>query len=111
MLGQWAKLERDAFVRVIEEHKRAESEERKIDQEKKMHLKNHAHTIRAQIRDNEEHVKQDRLDYLEEGKKVRQRLLDEKSKVEGIKAKKLQGLKDIGIADKYQAELAKKRIN
>jgi len=32
-------------------------------------------------------------------------------KVEGIKSKKLNGLKDIGIEDKYQAELAKKRIH
>jgi len=66
-----------------------------------MHLKNHAHTIRAQIRDNEEKSKQDRLDYLEEGRKVRQRLEDERLKVEGIKSKKLQGLKDIGIESKY----------
>lgn len=66
-----------------------------------MHLKNHAHTIRAQIRDNTEKSKQDRLDYLEEGRKVRQRLEDERLKVEGIKSKKLQGLKDIGIESKY----------
>jgi hypothetical protein len=30
--------------------------------------------------------------------------------VEGIKAQKLNGLREIGIADKYQADLAKKRI-
>jgi len=30
--------------------------------------------------------------------------------VEGIKAQKLQGLRDIGIHEKYQADLAKKRI-
>lgn len=101
MLGQQAKLERDSFLKVIEEHKRAEEEERIIDEQKKMHLKNHATTIRAQIRDNEEKSKQDRLDYLEEGRKVRQRLEDERLKVEGIKAKKLQGLKDIGIEGKY----------
>ena len=50
------------------------------------------------------------MDYLEEGRKVRQRIEDERLKVEGIKAKKLQGLQDIGIANKYQADLAKKRI-
>lgn len=41
------------------------------------------------------------MDYLEEGRKVRQRLEDERLKVEGIKATKLNGLKDIGIEDKY----------
>ena len=55
--------------------------------------------------------KQDRLDYLEEGRKVRQRLEDERLKVEGIKVKKLNTLKEIGIEEKYQAELAKKRIH
>lgn len=63
-----------------------------------------------QIGINAESKKQQRLDYLEEGRKVRQRLEDERLKVEGIKAQKLQGLKDIGIADKYQADLTKKRI-
>ena len=63
-----------------------------------------------QIGINCEAKKQARLDYLEEGRKVRQRLEDERLKVEGIKAQKLQGLKDIGIAEKYQADLTKKRI-
>lgn len=65
---------------------------------------------RDQISINAEKKKQDRLDYLEEGRKVRQRIEDERLKVEGIKAQKLQGLKDIGIAEKYQADLSKKRI-
>jgi hypothetical protein len=51
------------------------------------------------------------LDYLEEGRRVRQKLEDERLKVEGIKKKKLDGLQTIGIAEKYQAELAKKKIN
>lgn len=75
-----------------------------------MHLKNHSHTIRDQIGMNAEVKKQQRLDYLEEGRKVRQKIEDERVKVEKIKAKKLGDLKDIGIADKYQADLSKKRI-
>ena len=59
---------------------------------------------------NSEVKKQQRLDYLEEGKKVRQRIEDERLKVEGIKAQKLEGLRSLGIADKYQADLTKKRI-
>ena len=42
---------------------------------------------------------------------VRQRLEDERLKVERIKKGKLGGLKQLGIADKYQADLNKKRIN
>lgn len=110
MLSQQAKLERDSFLRVIEEQQRAEQQERIIEDEKKMHLRNHATTIRSQIANNAEKAKADRLDYLEEGRKVRQKLEDERLKVEGIKKQKLASLKDIGIEEKYQAELAKKKI-
>jgi len=59
---------------------------------------------------NAESKKQERLDYLEEGRKVRQRIEDERLKVEGIKKQKLDQLAEIGIAEKYRADLAKKRI-
>ena len=63
-----------------------------------------------QIGMNGEVRKQERLDYLEEGRKVRQRIEDERLKVERIKKGKLDGLVGLGIEDKYQADLAKKRI-
>ena len=59
---------------------------------------------------NEEVKKQDRLNYLEEGKMVRQKLEDERRKIEAIKEKKLDQLKTLDIPDKYQAELARKKI-
>ena len=59
---------------------------------------------------NGEVKKQERLDYLEEGRKVRQRIEDERLKVERIKKAKLDGLVGLGIEGKYQADLAKKRI-
>ena len=66
--------------------------------------------FRDQIGMNDEVKKQNRLDYLEEGRKVRQRIEDERLKVERIKAEKLQSLVDLGIESKYQADLSKKRI-
>ena len=63
-----------------------------------------------QIGMNSEVKKQGRLDYLEEGRKVRQRIEDERLKVERIKKSKLDGLVGLGIEGKYQADLAKKRI-
>lgn len=65
---------------------------------------------RDQITTNAEVRKQERLDYLEEGRKVRQRIEDERKKVEGIKMTKLKQLQTLGIEDKYQADLAKKRV-
>jgi len=54
--------------------------------------------------------KQERLDYLEEGRKVRERIEAERVKVEGIKAQKMQQLDGLGIDGKYKTDLAKKRI-
>lgn len=73
-------------------------------------MKKHSTQIRGQIQQNEEKSKQDRLDYLEEGKKVRQKIDDERKKIEAIKAKKLGQLNGLDIPEKYTAELAKKKI-
>jgi hypothetical protein len=94
-------MERDTFLGVIEKQKEAEAHERMVEEEKKKHLVNHSSTIRDQIGKNADVKKQDRLDYLEEGRRVRQKLEDERLKVEGIKKKKLDGLQGIGIAEKY----------
>ena len=66
--------------------------------------------MRSQIQQINEVVKQDRLDYLEEGRLVRQKLESDRLKVEKIKYRKLNELKGLGIDEKYQADLAKKKI-
>ncbi len=60
---------------------------------------------RDQIGRNADTSKQQRLDYLEEGRKVRQKIEDERLKVERIKGEKLQNLQGLGIADKYKSDL------
>lgn len=59
---------------------------------------------------NTEIKKQDRLDYLEEGKRVRSKLAEDRMKIESIKARKLDEINELGIEEKYKAELAKKKI-
>jgi hypothetical protein len=71
MLAQQAKAERDDFLRIIETQKVAEQKERELEEEKKRQLRNHADVVRAQISKNQVTAQQDRLDYMEEGKKVR----------------------------------------
>jgi hypothetical protein len=73
-------------------------------------LKKHASQLRSQINANEDKSKQERLDYLEEGRKVRSKIEEEKRKIEAIKHKKLEQLNNLEIPDKYKAELAKKKI-
>jgi len=64
-----------------------------MDLEKHASLRVHSQAIKDQILMNSETKKQQKLDYLEEGRKVRQKLEEEKMKVEGIKQRKLGELK------------------
>ena len=70
----------------------------------------HPFVYRNQITKNEEKKKQERMDYLEEGRKVRQKQEEERLKVENIKKEKLDGLSKLGIEEKYKADLSKKKI-
>lgn len=110
MLAQQAKAERDEFLKVIDRQRLEEDSERRMDLEKHASLRVHSQAIKDQILMNSETKKQQKLDYLEEGRKVRQKLEEEKMKVEGIKQRKLGELKKLGIHDKYQHDLAKKKI-
>lgn len=53
-------------------------QEKKIEEEKKRALVEHSKKIREQISTNEATKKQDRLDYLEEGRKVRENIQNER---------------------------------
>lgn len=98
-------------MRIIQEQKEAREREAQIDDEKKNILLQHSKQLRSQIQQNDEIVKQDRLDYLEEGRLVRQEQEAQKKKLEHIKNSKLGEMKDLGIPDKYQADLAKKKVD
>jgi len=84
-LAEQAKQERDEFLNIIQKQKEIEEQERLIEEEKKEVLKKHSYQLRTQIQLNDEKSKQDRLDYLEEGRKVRQKIDEERRKIEAIK--------------------------
>tara|TARA_B100000780_G_scaffold259648_1_gene210849 strand:+ start:977 stop:1174 length:198 start_codon:yes stop_codon:yes gene_type:complete len=62
----------------IQKQKQIEAQERMIEEEKKSALVDHSSKIRTQIGTNESLKKQDRLDYLEEGRKVREKIENER---------------------------------
>lgn len=101
MYAEQAKAERDAFLKVIAKQKEEESNEKRLEHERQHAFKSHATAIRTQIGKNDDVKKQERLDYLEEGRKVRQKLEDDRQKVEGIKGQKLMSLQKMGIDGKY----------
>ena len=71
----------------------------------------HSQKIRGQIHNNEQLKKQDRLDYLEEGRKVREKIDNERQKLVDIQKAKIDELKKLGIDNKYLYELQKKTIS
>jgi hypothetical protein len=62
------------------------------------------------MQENEEEKRQERRDFLEEGRLLRKKQTLEKQKLERIKQKKLGNLKGLNIPTKYQADLEKKKI-
>jgi len=109
-LEEQAKQDRDEFQRIIVTQKQDRDLELKLEQERKGKIKEHADELKKQIALNEEKKKQDKRDYLEEGKKVKDNLTHQKRLLEDIKSNKLQHLKEHSIPDKYHYDLAKKKI-
>lgn len=110
MMTEQARQEREEFMRIISTQKEESEKNRQIEEEKKNILTSHSLQLRTQIIQNEEVKKQERLDYLEEGRRVRQNLEKEKRRLEEIKNKKLKEMQDLGISSKYQADLSRKKI-
>jgi hypothetical protein len=109
-LQEQARQDRDEFQTIIQKQKMERDLELKQEQERKGMIKGHADQLKKQIALNEEKKKQDKRSYLEEGKKIKDKLAAEKRLLENIKEEKLHDLKTLGIPDKYQAELTKKKI-
>lgn len=65
---------------------------------------------RNQIGSNTDTKKQDRMDYLEEGRRMRQKMEEDKKKLEFIKERKLGELKKMNISEKYVGELSKTKV-
>ena len=95
----------------IQKQKQIEAQEKKIEEEKRNALVNHSKKIREQISNNEGVKKQERLDYLEEGRKVRENIQAERDKIKAIQAAKLEELRNNNIDSKYMYELQKKTVS
>jgi hypothetical protein len=83
-LSEQARIEREDYMSQIQKQKQIEQQERKVEEDKRQALVEHSKKVRGQISDNEACKKQDRLDYLEEGRKVREKIENERQKVRDI---------------------------
>ena len=74
LLIQQADASRIEFSNIVKQQKLDEERERQLEAEKKEALLRHKKTIQLQISKNEQVAKQMRLDYLEDGKKQREKI-------------------------------------
>lgn len=109
-LEEQAVQDKIEFAKIIAAQKADREVELRNEQEKASRLKAHSEQIKKQVAMIEEKKKQDRREFLEEGKKVRDKLAAEKYVLESIKQQKIDELLGVGIDAKYTTELARKRI-
>ncbi|QDZ25307.1 cilia- and flagella-associated protein 45 [Chloropicon primus] len=109
-LADMAAMEELDFKRIIQANRAKDKEENHAHLQQMEIRTNHRDELLAQIQANEEFRGKERKEYLEEGKKLRQQHLEEKMKLEHIKSRKLKELEELGVPDKYRAELERKRV-
>ena len=109
-LGDQAREERAEFYRVVDEQMRKEREDAEAAAFAATARRDHREELQSQIAFNAERRARERREYEEEGDRLRAALAAERAKLEAIKQRKLDELKEGGIPDKYRAELAKKKI-
>merc|ERR1712188_42289 len=105
-----AKAEREEFDRIVIVQREAESVEQEKDTQMKDARYKHRRDVQEQISKNEATRRQERLDYLEEGRKLRKEIDKEKIHLVEIKDRKIHELRNVGVPDKYLTELMRHKV-
>jgi hypothetical protein len=109
MLSEQARIEHEEFERIIAVQKYDDTVERERRVKESDKRKYHANDLHKQIGEIEEHRKNNRREFLEEGHRLRAQRKEEEEKLERIREKKLKELEQQAVPVKYRAELLKKR--
>jgi len=91
-LTQQAKAEREDFLRIVQKQKEEEETERQMEAQRKAAAHAHKVCIQEQMTKNDSERKQGRLDYLEEGKRQRIKIEENRNKIKGIQEAKVQSM-------------------
>merc|ERR1711924_297039 len=99
------KSERAEFDRIVQVQREAEAVE--VEKESQMMGARYKHRkdVQEQITKNETKRRQERLDYLEEGRKLRKEIEKEKGHLQDIKDRKIHEMRGAGVPEKYLTEL------
>ena len=110
MLTEQAVMEKNEFDRALTAQKQQEAADRQRAEDHARSIESFSNELRAQIMAREEKALQERRDQLEEGNVIRAQTINEQSKFEKIRQRKLDDLKRAGVPDKYCSELAKRQV-
>lgn len=110
-LSEQAKIEKDQYDKIIDSQIKSQEEERRKEEERKKMRYDHNNELRRQMKVREEQEMQKKREELEEGRKIKQKVLQIKSNIERMKEEKLGILKAINVQEKYVTPLVKYKIN
>merc|ERR1711934_428827 len=105
-----AKAERNEFDRIVQVQREAEAVEVEKEEQMMDARYKHRRDVQEQISKNEAGRRQERLDYLEEGRKLRKEIEKEKSHLHDIKSRKIHEMRDAGVPEKYLTELMRHKV-
>eukprot|EP00736_Rhodelphis_marinus_P007961 Rmarinus@m.10357 len=105
-----AEEEREEFDNNLQWSREQDRIMREMEAKKRSAAMTHASELRKQIDENDERRENSRQSYLQEGQELRRRFETERDKKETIKQEKLEIMREMGVPDKYQAELMKMKI-
>jgi len=105
-----AKAERNEFDRIVQVQREAEAVEEEKESQMTDARYKHRRDVQEQISKNESLRRQERLDYLEEGRKLRKEIDKEKNHLVEIKDRKIHELRNSGVPDKYLTELMRHKV-
>jgi len=109
-LIEQAQQERDEFIRILGVQRDADSIEKTEKSRKQGELCKHQEELQSQILMNAEVRKKNRMDFLQEGKQMRNNMDAERNKLEEIKKDKLSNLHKAGVPEKYTVDLQHKKF-
>ncbi|XP_065920650.1 cilia- and flagella-associated protein 45-like [Dysidea avara] len=107
-LAVQAARDRTEFDRVLQAQKDAiakDEQQQKVAHARRLH---HASEVRRQVQDTEQQKINARKAFFEEGIKLDQEAKERRQKLDAIKQRKLQELRDAGIPEKYCAEVSRR---
>ena len=109
-LAEEAKKEQEEYQRMVKQYLEDNEKERRMEEDKKKKLYENTLDLKKLIKIKEEKERLHSKEKLEDGRKMRQKEDDWRLRMEKIKKQKIQDLKNLGVQQKYIADLERYKI-